>query len=105
MPRTTGLVQRAAKSNGLLRAAHERIVLLSVARHYTKYFFARTLQTHSHLQADLLSLDGKLDFLLEDLRDVLIGRHLLLGYVGRQFNRRRTRSKHPAIRPDALRLT
>jgi hypothetical protein len=73
MPRTTGLVQRAAKSNGLLRVAHERNVLLRVAKHYTKYFFARTLQTQAHLQTDLLSLDGKLDLLLEALPDVLIG--------------------------------
>jgi hypothetical protein len=76
-------------SRGLRRATdyselHTSAMRCSASLGITQNISSReTLQTQSHLKPDLWSLDGKLDLLLEALRDVLIGRNLLFGYVVR----------------------
>ena len=100
MPRTRGLVQKDATSNGLLRTAHERNALLSVARHYTKIF-----RREKRYKPNLWSLDRKLDLMLEALRDVLIGRNFVGLCRSLVQSQKDTPAKHQAIRLCALRLT
>ena len=73
-------LQRATDYSGLHTNAMRCSALLGITQNISS---REALQTQSHLKPDLSSLDGKLDLLIEALRDVLIGRNLLLGYIVR----------------------
>lgn len=73
-------LQRAMDYSGMHTSAMRCSALLGITQNIS---LREALQTQSHLKTDLWSLDRKLDLLLESLRDVLIGRHLLLGYIVR----------------------
>ena len=69
-------LQRAMDYSGMHTSAMRCSALLGITQNIS---LREALQTQSHLKPDLWSLDLR----LEALRDVLIGRNLLLGYIVR----------------------